>query len=550
MTDAAQARRVLIANSDRVTEIVTTLGKYGFASWAEGVPDKYQPLLGRMADPNLAAMTDGERAVAVCTTLGTTFIKIAQILSTRADIVGEEVAAALASLQADVPADPPATVRATIETEIGAPIASRYASFDENALGSASIGQVHAATLLDGTEVVVKVQHAGIREVIETDLDIIEALAVLALNSNPELALYRPVEVAAQLRRSLLAEASFLLEARNLARFNENFADEPEVVIPEPYPELCSERLLTMSRMGGERLSDVIDEMGPDGETFVRTGADIYIKMIFRDGLFHADPHPGNLYVLAGGKVGLLDFGKVGRIDDDLQDVIDDMVVAALRHDVDGVVDGIVRVCDAPPTLDKKALRRDVADWIDQYTGVGFAGADMQGAANAGDEILRRHRLMLPPDVALLGRTLTQLQGLLVETGYDITITEVLQPYAGMIAAKRFAPRRIMREVQRTARGWEDLFETFPVEMTAILEGIRTGQLEVPFNIKHLDRNVNRLVYAALAASLFTGSARLWASRVPPRINDMSIPGALGTLLAANFAYRLLRSSKRAGGIG
>ena len=550
MTDVARARRVLIANSDRVSEIVGTLAKYGFSSWVAGVPQKYQSALSSLTDPDLAEMTDGERAVQVCLSLGTTFIKIAQILSTRSDLVGEEVAGALASLQADVPADPPEIVRETIETEIGESLESRYASFDESALGSASIGQVHAATLLDGTEVVIKVQHAGIREVIEADLDIIEALAVVAISYDPELALYRPVEMAAQLRRSLLAEANFLLEARNLAKFRENFADQDDVVIPEPFPDLCSERLLTMSRMGGQRLSKVIDDLGPEGEAFIRRGAEIYIQMIFRDGLFHADPHPGNIYVLPEGRVGLLDFGKVGRIDDDLQDVIDDVVAAALRHDVDGVTSGILRVCDSPPTLDKKALRRDIADWIEQYATVGIASADVGGAANAIDEILRRHRLVIPSDVALLGRTLTQLQGLLVETGYDITLTEVLQPYAGLIAAKKFAPKRLMRKAQRTARDWESLAEAFPVEVEAILEGVRTGQIEVPLNLKGLDRNINRLVYSALAAALFSGSARLWASKVPPRINGVSVPGAVGTLLAARFSYQLLRSSKRAGGIG
>jgi ubiquinone biosynthesis protein len=330
----------------------------------------------------------------------------------------------------------------------------------------------------------------------------------------------------------LLAEANFLLEARNLAKFRENFADEPDVVIPEPFLDLCSERLLTMSRMAGQRLSKVIDDLGADGERFIRRGADIYVRMIFRDGLFHADPHPGNIYVLPGGEIGLLDFGKVGRIDDELQDVIDDVVVSALHQDVDGVVAGILRLCDSPPTLDKKALRRDVADWIEQYGSVGIAATDMAGASEAGDKILRRHRLMVPSDVALLGRTLTQLQGLVMQTGYDITLAEVLQPYTGMIAAKRFAPKRLMRRAQRTVRDWETLADTFPVEVAAILEGIRRGQIEVPLTLTGLDRNVNRLVYSALAAALFSGSARLWASKVPPRIGDVSIPGAFGTLLA------------------
>ena len=550
MTDTAAARRTLVKHSPRVTEIVRTLAKYGFASWAVGVPDKYETLVDKLSTPDLLEMSDGERLRMICLDLGVTFIKIGQILSTRTDLVGKDVAAALATLQGDVPPDAPDVVRATIESELGSPIEELFASFDDQPLGSASIAQVHAAILRDGTPVVLKVQHPGIREVIVEDLDILEALAALAADKDPDLALYRPVEIAEQLRRSLLAETDFMLEANNLTRFRANFSDEPDIVIPQPYTDLCSERVLTMSRMDGVVLSSVIDDLGPDGETLIRRAADMYVEMIFRDGLFHADPHPGNIYVIEDATVGLLDFGKVGRIDDDLQEVIDDVVVAALSHDADGVTNGVIMICDPPPSLDRSALRRDLSDWIDRYTSGGFAHTDVGGALDAVDEILRKHRLFVPSDVALLARTLVQLQGMLAETGYDIEIVEVLRPYGAMIASKRFAPKRMLRHAKRTAREWEHLVDILPSEISGILEGIRRGQIEVPLSVDGLDRNVNRLVYAALAASLFTGSARLWASRVPPRVGDMSIPGAIGTISAGLFAFRLLRSSRRAGGIG
>ena len=187
---------------------------------------------------------------------------------------------------------------------------------------------------------------------------------------------------------------------------------------------------------------------------------------------------------------------------------------------------------------------------MDQYASAGIANTDMGGAADAADAILRRHRLFIPPDVALLIRTLVQLQGMLVETQVDITVTEVLSPYASQIAAKRFAPQRLVRNLQRSARDWENLLDTFPVEVAAILEGVRKGQIDLPLNVRGLDRNVNRLVYAALAAALFSGAARLWANGVAPKVRGVSIPGAIGTVTAGAFAVRLLRASKRAGGIG
>ncbi len=551
MTDTATAKRTLLKNSSRVNEIVRTLGKYGFASWAVGAPEEYENVLEHLSTPELLDMSDGERVRMICLDLGTTFIKIGQLLSTRADLVGKDVADALASLQGDVPPDPPDVVRRTIETELGRPVDEVFASFDDKPLGSASIAQVHAATLDDGTEVVLKVQHPGIRELIEEDLDILEALAVLAVDKDTDLALYRPVEVAGQLRRSLLAETDFTREANNLSRFRENFADEQDIVIPEPHMDYTTKSVLTMSHVDGVPLSSVIDEMGPNGETFVRRGADVYVEMIFRDGLFHADPHPGNIYVIDDAtKVGLLDFGKVGRVDEDVQDMIDDIVVSALSHDPDAMTGAVIAMCDPPPDLDRSALQRDLTDWMDRYASGNLGDTDIGGALDAGDELLRRHRLVIPPDVALLGRTLAELQGMLAETGYDVSIGEVLRPYASMIASKRFAPKRMLRHARRTAKEWEHLADTFPDDVSAILQGVRSGQIDVPLTIDGLDRNVNRLVYAALAAALFTGSARLWSTRVPPRVGDMSIPGAIGTISAGVFAFRLLRSARRVGGIG
>jgi ubiquinone biosynthesis protein len=551
MTDTASARRTLLRESSRVKEIARTFAKYGFASWTVGIPDKYENVLSHFSTDEVLEMSDGERVRMLCLDLGTTFIKIGQLMSTRGDLVGKEVADALASLQGDVPPDAPDVVRATIESELGTPVDDVFATFDDTPLGSASIAQVHAATLEDGTMVVLKVQHPGIRELIEKDLDILRALAVLAEDKDSDLALYRPVVIVDQLRRSLLAETDFTLEATNLARFRKNFAEEPDIVIPKPYLEYTTQRVLTMTRVDGVPLSSVIGDMGPNGETFVRRGADVYVEMIFRDGLFHADPHPGNIYVIDDAtKVGLLDFGKVGRVDEDTQDMIDDIVVAGLMHDADGITSAVIAMCDPPPDLDRAALRRDLSDWTDRYAAGNFGNADLGGALDAGDEILRKHRLFMPPDVALLGRTLAELQGMLSTTGYDVSISEVLQPYGSMIASKRFAPKRLLRHAKRTATEWEHLIDTLPGDVSSILQGIKSGRIDVPLTVDGLDRNVNRLVYAALAAALFTGSARLWSSRVPPRVRDISIPGAIGTISAGMFAIRLLRSARRSGGIG
>ena len=566
MSDTTTAMRTLQKNKARVSEIADVFARYGFASWvAAGVPEAIRGVATRLTDPELLDMSEGERVRGICVDLGTTFIKIAQILSTRRDMVGDEIADALATLQASVPADPPATVVETITAELGQAPTELFDDFHDVPLGSASIAQVHAAQLADGTDVVLKVQHAGIAERITADLDILEALAVLLEANDPAMAIYRPVAVVGQMRRSLLAEINFGLEAAHLAQFGANFTAEEDVVIPRPYPELSSERVLTMSRLDGSSLSDVIDSLGRNqANEFVQRGAQVYIEMIFRDGLFHADPHPGNILLLAGPSttpetpdadapgfsVGLLDFGKVGRIDADQQELIDELVLSSLQRDLDGLVDVLLRMCDPPPTLDRKALKSDLAGWMDMYATIGAAQMDVSAAGTGAEDIMRKHHLYAPPDFALLLRTMTQLQGMLVETGADIQMKDVLAPYASMIAAKRFDPQRLMRKAQHTARDWGRLADSFPVEVTSILQGIRAGQIEVPLRLEHLDRNVNRLVYAVITAALFQGSARLWQAQTPPTVGKVSIPGAVGTVVAGGFGLRLLAAAKRAGGIG
>lgn len=243
------AERTLLRHSGRVSHIVEVAGRYGYAEWVAGaVPDSLRGPAQLIADDRVASLTAGERLREAFTELGTTFIKIGQILSTRPDIVGPDVAAELAKLQADVPANPSDEILAEIEQEFGRPASRVFAEFDDEPLASASIAQVHAALLHDGTGVVVKIQHPGIDDVVRADMEILAAIATIAARRSRDIALTNPGAVVADLRRSLVAELDFLREANNLARFRKNFAEEPDVVIPEPDGSLTTRRVLVMSR--------------------------------------------------------------------------------------------------------------------------------------------------------------------------------------------------------------------------------------------------------------------------------------------------------------
>jgi ubiquinone biosynthesis protein len=342
-------------------------------------------------------------------------------------------------------------------------------------------------------------------------------------------------------------------EANTLARARANFAGEDDVLIPEPYPALSEPRVLTMTRLRGRPLSEVATDDTIDRRSFALRAARIFLEMIFRDRLFHADPHPGNVLVdntSRGLRYGILDWGEVGTIDRALEDKLGAFMLAAASGDRGDVADTLLDIVTAPPHLDVEAFRLDLSDWLDTHGSSGLENTDVAAAVEDLTHIVRDHLLRMPPDVAMLGKTLIQLQGDLELAGAGLRIPEAFDGYLNEIIRQRLSPERMLRRARRTAHGWERLAQQAPREISTILEAVRMGELDVPLRLDALDRSVNRLVYGILAAALFGGSSNLWARRTPPLTKGgMSIPGAAGTIASAAFALRLLRAARRSGGV-
>ncbi|MFO0870990.1 MAG: AarF/UbiB family protein [Pirellulales bacterium] len=344
-------------NVKRWTEIISVLSRYGLADWLSQTHiDFIKDALRNRDGEILARHTRETRIRLALTDLGPTFIKLGQLLSTRPDVVGVELAEELRGLQTNVPADPPQAVRELIASELGQPVDELFAEFSDIPLASASIGQVHRATLLDGTDVVVKVQHAGIESVIREDLEVIAGLAQLAEHM-PEFVPYRPKAMAAEMARTLRRELDFALEERNLQQFAAQLADNPKVCVPRTNSDLSTSRVLTMEWLDGIKVAstDRLRAAGIDLEEIARRGAEVYIDMIFTHGFYHADPHPGNILLLPGNVIGLLDFGMVGRIDERLREDIEAMLLAIVNRDVRMLTSIIKRVGTPPAELDEAA---------------------------------------------------------------------------------------------------------------------------------------------------------------------------------------------------
>ena len=410
----------LVRNAGRFHEVVAVALKYGIAPWLSNIQaDWVQRHLRSNDGQKIGELSEPVRVRMALTELGTTFIKLGQILSTRADLVGPEMAAELSELQSSTPPDSPEQVIATIQAELGDHPDDLYRSFDTAALASASIGQVHGATLHDGTDVVVKVQHAGIEKRIQNDLEILIELAKLAETYSTEVAQYSPVATAMEFRKTLLDELDFTREQRNLTRFAENFADEPGVLFPPPHDEFCTARVLTMDALNGISVSKRAElvESGYDLSDIARRGADMFLKMVFRDGFYHADPHPGNLMVLPDQVIGVLDCGMVGRVDEELREQIEDLLMAAIDKDADRLLDTVVQLGELPADFDRSRLRSDLVEFIDEYGSQSIDQFDLGGALNGMTAIIPR----TPYSAAFTSQLVDQNAG---DAGRDRTAAE------------------------------------------------------------------------------------------------------------------------------
>ncbi|MFG0264855.1 MAG: ABC1 kinase family protein [Rhodopirellula sp. JB055] len=539
----------LIRNADRFREVVTTLARHGLADWISGVPSVWRERLRVGRDDE--SLTTPQRIRVAMTDLGTTFIKLGQVLSTREDLVGPELAREFAQLRANTPSDPPDAVIAMIETELGASIDELFSWFDPVAMASASIGQVHRATTLDGLDVVVKVQHPGIERRIVNDLQIMQKLAEIAEQQSTRLQQYRPVETIREFQRSLIRELDFHRELKNMTRFQKNFADEPKVHFATPYPKLSSRRVLTMERLQGVSVSDkeALESSGADLTAVAMCGATVFLDMIFRDGFYHADPHPGNLMILPSEpqpdqpncppRVGILDCGMVGRIDSGLRDDLEAALIASVTSDAASITEIVVRLGQVPMDFDEPALVSEIQDMLDDYADQNLRDFDVTACLQDVIRIIREHHIYLPAKVAMLLKVLAMLEGTAHQLNPDFSLAELLQPYGQQAMSRRLSPRRVYERMKSRVNEWEHFLSILPKDLADVLHSLKQGNFDVHLQHRRLEPVVNRLVMGILTAALFVGSASLWSSGVSPQLFGVSVPGLLGCSLAVFMGVRL-----------
>lgn len=540
----------LTRNIGRVREIVTILGKYGLANWISRLDLHFARGLIKSSDgQGLSSLTSETRIRLALIELGTTFIKFGQMLSTRPDLVGSKLAAELTSLQASVPADPPAVVHATIAGELGRSLDELFAEFGEEALASASIGQVHRARLHSGALVAVKVQHPGIESRIRIDLSILGVLADLAAQYLPETRQYQPKATVAEFQRMLLRELDFGREERNLQTFAANFAGDATARFPTVYSEYSTGRVLTMEYLEGIPLTAPLSLKSESHapEDLARRGATIFMEMIFRDGFYHADPHPGNFLVLPDGAIGILDCGMVGRLDEKLRESVEEILVALVQGNAVGLCEVIVRIGSIPPDFDQAGLAADLTDFVSYYGRKPLDQIDLGTALSEVTDLVRRYHIVLPTPAALLIKVLIMLEGTSRLLNPHFNLVEVMRPFQKRLIWRRLSPERHLQRLGRLIQSWQHLGEALPRNVIGILEKVNKGSIEVHLEHQRLEPSVNRLVLGMLTSALFLGSTLLWSYQAPPLVAGIPILGVTGSIASLGLALRLLWAIRKSG---
>lgn len=446
--------------------------------------------------------------------LGATFIKFGQLLSTRADIMPPEYIEELSKLQDALPPLPVETIAEVIECELGRPPTELFTEFDPTPLGAASTSQVHAARLMDGQEVVVKVQRPGVAGLFAVDFEIIRELANLAHERTAFGREYDLMGLADEMVNTLQPSLDYRHEARNIERFRANFADDPAIYVPRVYDGFSANRVLTLERLSGVKITDRagLAALGIDRHALAVTSSRVLLKTVFEDGFFHADPHPGNFFVLEGGRLGVMDFGLVGHLGTTTREELMRLFVAVVGKDASRVADALLRLGALHRPRERQALVRDLERLLDLYFDLPLGQIPLGQLFADAMRVARRRSLQLPTNLALLATVVAANEGMGRGLDPGFRMLEVARPFARHLVASAYSPGAVTR---RLGEGVADALEVapqLPVRLQTLLQEIESGSVEFSVRSDQMERlghrinaAANRLSLSVLAASFIVG---------------------------------------------
>ena len=553
-----------LKNLGRLSQVGGVLSKHGFGWLVVSLHlDRFVPFRKRMlrapsteevAEPTMAA-----RVAHVLEELGATYVKLGQVLASRADLLPPAYIEEFRKLQDRVRPFPTAEAREMIERELGGPVERFFSQFPAEPFAAGSIAQAYDARTLEGIRVVVKVRRPGIRDTLESDIAILGRLAELADRYVPEYRIFRPILLVEEFAQTVRRETDFIAEASNMQRFGEAFAGTAGIRVPRVLWNLTTAGVLTMERLEGIPIYDTgaMAAAGADRKRLASHLADCFMRQYFELGLFHADPHPGNLVVQPPETIGVLDFGQVGRMSEQMRSKLATGLIAAMHRDFDIVMDVLDDLAALPDDVDAERLKADLAGLVDKYAGIPIKRLDLKSLFEEITAAARRHRVILPRDLILLGKSLVTVGGVAMDLDPDMSLVEVVKPKIHGLVTEKFSPKHLLHEGAAAAYHLVTLAEQGPRQLRQLARKVMRGRLQILFRhenlerfITELDRSSNRIAFAMIVAASILGSAVLLQARVGPKVfdTDISVLGILGFLVAgflgAWLAFAILRSGR------
>lgn len=526
----------------RASRITAVLIRHGFSSIFSRVG---------VEDPNLPDAPDvlaegpaeaAKRFRMVLEELGPTFVKVGQILSTRPDLVPPVFITELEKLQSNATPVPFEELRPVLEASLGAPIADRFANFDETPLASASMAQAHVAQLPDGTEVVVKVLRPGIREVIRSDLDIMRFLAWLLEATIREMQLFAPQDLVSSLEDALMDELDFRREAANLERFRNNFLEHPDIAVPRMFSEWSSADVLVMERLHGRRITD-IEPSSERAQGYANTLLELAYLTIFEHGFFHGDPHPGNIFAMDDGRLGLIDFGMCGTLSSQQRDHLITLILAVISGDSDSIARVLMRMGQPLARVHISEFKTDIEDIRDRYLLRNLEAINVAAFLEECMDAAQRYKIRITGSYLVLAKSIMTAEGIVRYLDPNLDLVAALQPYAKKLVRLRLDPERALERSLAALLYVTQAAREVPDQLSQVLMDLEGGHLRV--NVaqpeaeelrREMSRQTSRIALAAFSSASIIAAVILLPND-PWRVTRYQLP-VFTLLLVTNSLFQ------------
>lgn len=547
-------------HTKRYRQVISILLKYGFADvvshtyFSKLVPDNEKWVPTREGK-SVFDLSRWERLRMAFEELGTSYIKFGQIASNRPDVLPQELIEEFEKFQDHVSPIEAELIKSTLEANYKQPLDELFANIDYKPLASASMSQVHRATLITGEPVILKVQRPDIMKNVEADIYILYNLAGFLEKHFPESRSYQPTALVRMFERSIMKEVNFRAEAANIQRFQRNFEGNTFIYVPAVYTKLCTKHVLCMEFINGFKVTDLdqLAKYGIDRSELALNGINLYFEQVFDHGFFHADPHPGNFFVMPDNKVCFIDFGMMGTIIEEDKILLGDMMLAMARRDSKALIKVLQQFSEGE-IENLNDLQYDVLDFFEEYPEKSLDEIEPNEVMEGLNHMFFTYKIKVPQNLLLLLKALVMIEGVGLFLDPKYNIIKNMEPYVERLIARKYQPTKMLRGMYDTYVEYATTFKALPVDVREVMSKLKQGKVSFDVDVPALDKLnddfssvINRVAFAIVVAAMIMGSALIIHADVPPHIYNVPVLGVAAFIIAAYFALRLLLAISKHG---